>query len=60
MSNRPHEIRPKRLVFSAFLLIIGVVIGITLVSEFHLIPSGRAVNDPQREKPPAIAQTEQT
>ncbi|HLG21324.1 MAG TPA: DegQ family serine endoprotease [Candidatus Manganitrophaceae bacterium] len=60
MSNRPHEIRPKRLVFSAFLLIIGVVVGITLVSEFHLIPSGRAVNDPQREKPPAITQTEQT
>ena len=60
MSNRPHEILPKRLVFSAFLLIIGVVVGITLVSEFHLIPSGRAVNDPQREKPPAITQTEQT
>jgi serine protease Do len=56
--NRPT--RPKSLIFSVFLLIIGIVIGVTLVAEFHLIPTGRAVNEPERPKPPAIAETEQT
>jgi serine protease Do len=60
------QIRPKGLVLSVFLLIIGIVIGVTLVSEFHLIPAGRAVNEPEKSekseksKPPAIAETEQT
>jgi len=55
------QIRPKNLVFSVFLLIIGIVIGVTLVSEFHSMPAGRAVNEPpEKTKPPAIAETEQT
>ncbi|TAJ97063.1 MAG: DegQ family serine endoprotease [Candidatus Manganitrophaceae bacterium] len=64
MSDDYREVRPKRLVFSVFLIIVGIVIGITLVSEFHLLPFGAAVNDPQKDpqkpKPPAISQTEQT
>ncbi|WDT75674.1 MAG: DegQ family serine endoprotease [Candidatus Manganitrophus sp.] len=60
MSDVHHEIRPKRLVFSIFLIILGIVIGITLVSEFRLLPFGAAVNDPQKSKPPAISQAEQT
>ncbi|MBI3802642.1 MAG: DegQ family serine endoprotease [Nitrospirae bacterium] len=64
MSGDNQEIRPKRFVFSVFLVIVGMVIGITLVSEFHLLPFGAAVNEApkelQKQKPPAIAQTEQT
>ena len=60
MSDDHQEIRPKRLVFSVFLIIVGIVIGITLVSEFHLLPFGAAVNDPPKPKAPAISQTEQT
>ena len=55
-----RQIKPKSLVFSVFILIIGIVIGITLVSEFHFLPAGRAVNEPEKTKPPAIAETEQT
>ncbi len=60
MPDVHHEIRPKRLVFSVFLIIVGIVIGVTLVSEFRLLPFGAAVNDPQKPKPPAISQAEQT
>ncbi|MFY9269715.1 MAG: DegQ family serine endoprotease [Candidatus Manganitrophaceae bacterium] len=64
MSEFHQEARPKRLVFSVFLILVGIVIGITLVSEFRLLPFGAAVNDPQKDlqkqKPPAVSQTEQT
>jgi len=32
------------------LLLIGTIVGVTLVSEFHLMPVGQAVNDPAKEK----------
>jgi len=35
----------RRLVFSAFLLFIGIIVGVTLSSEFHAIPPGQAVSD---------------
>jgi serine protease Do len=60
MPGRQDDIRPKRLVFSVFLLMIGMVLGITLVSEFHLLPFGGAQPAPPKIKPPAIAQTEHT
>lgn len=60
MSSTDGEIRPKRIVFSVFLLIVGMVIGITLVSEFHPAPFGQPVGEAPKVKPPAIAETEQT
>ncbi|MFQ5949504.1 MAG: DegQ family serine endoprotease, partial [Nitrospiria bacterium] len=52
-----------RLIFSAFLLVVGIIVGVTLVSEFHSVPSGRAIDETLKEtlkrKPPAIAETEQ-
>jgi len=49
----------KRLIFSAFLLVVGIIVGVTLVSEFHSVPSGRAVDETLKRKPPPIAETEQ-
>ncbi len=62
MTNGRYDIQPRRLIVSVFLVIIGVVLGVTLVSELHLLPVGRAVDGSQAEKPrvalPAILQTE--
>ncbi|MFQ5781163.1 MAG: hypothetical protein ACE5HN_10325, partial [Nitrospiria bacterium] len=62
MSNNDY-LGPKRLIFSAFLLVVGIIVGVTLVSEFHSVPSGRAIDETLKEtlkrKPPAIAETEQ-
>ncbi|MFQ5597292.1 MAG: DegQ family serine endoprotease [Nitrospiria bacterium] len=54
----------RRFVFSAFLFLIGIIVGVALVSEFHSLPSGVAVVENPSPvspvKPPAIAETEQT
>ncbi len=59
MANSESDIQPRRLIVSVFLIIIGVVIGVTLVSELHLLPVGRAVGDPPAP-PPLIVHAEQT
>jgi len=48
----PGRSGTRRFVFSAFLLLIGVIVGIELGSEFHIVPSGEAVgNEPKIMKP---------
>ncbi len=58
MANDDHGIRPKTVVVAVFLFIVGMVVGVILVSDF--LPFGQAVNEPPKPKPPAIVQTEQT
>ncbi len=51
----------RRLVFSAFLLIVGIISGVALTAEFQTLPSGEAVgNETARKNPPGITGTEQT
>lgn len=57
--NNNDKLGAKRLGFSIFLLIAGMIIGIILVSEFHSIPPGRAVDEAIKRRPPAIAETQQ-
>jgi len=57
MANGNYDIQPRRLIISVFLIIIGVVIGVTLVSELRLLPVGGAVGDssvvgPRPNSPP--------
>ncbi len=43
----------RRFVFSAFLLLIGVVVGVVVSSEYRIVPSGEAVgNEPQTQVSP--------
>ncbi len=57
-------VHPKRLVVAVFLILIGIVIGVTLVSEFHAVPQGDAVgeggSEPKKPKPPGMASSERT
>ncbi len=48
MSARGDRVRA--LIGAIFLLLIGTAVGVTLVSEFHLMPVGQAVNEPKQEK----------
>ncbi len=41
----------RRLVFSAFLLFVGVIVGVVLVTEFHSVPSGQATNGTGNSQP---------
>ena len=58
MSGDSGPVHPKRLVISVFLILIGVVIGVTMVAEF--LPPSRAVEATKKSKPPAISQAERT
>ena len=58
MSGGGGPVHPKRLVVSVFLILIGIVIGVTLVAEF--LPPGRAVGEIKKSKLPAISQAAQT
>ncbi len=58
MADSTREVGVKKIVLSIFLFMIGMVVGITIVSDF--LPFGRAVNEPEKIKPPVILQTEQT
>lgn len=58
MSDGVSPVHPKRLVVSVFLILIGIVIGVTLVAEF--LPPSRAVEATKKIKPPAISQSERT
>jgi len=57
--NNNDKLGIKRLIFPAFLIFAGVIIGIVLVSEFHSIPPGQAVDEALRIKPPSIDGTQQ-
>ncbi|MBI3358398.1 MAG: DegQ family serine endoprotease [Nitrospirae bacterium] len=48
MSTKGDQFR--RVSGGLILLLIGTIVGVTLVSEFHLLPVGQAVNDPAKEK----------
>lgn len=50
----------RRLVFSAFLLLVGILVGVALVSEFHSLPSGVAVDKKQEITSPSLVEHEQT
>ncbi len=49
----------RRLVFSAFLLFVGIIIGVALVAEFHSLPSGEAVDNRSELKPSGVTDTQQ-
>lgn len=50
----------RRFVFSAFLLLIGVITGVVVTSEFRIVPSGKAVgSDAPVLKPREIIKSEQ-
>ncbi len=57
--NNNDKLGVKRLGFSIFLLIAGIIIGIVLVSEFHTIPPGQAVDGAIAIKPRSIDGTQQ-
>ncbi len=52
--SQEGTVQPKRLVASVFLLLIGIVIGVTLVSELQWLPAGDAVNAPKTKPQAAI------
>jgi len=52
----------RRLVFSAFLLFVGVIVGVVLVTEFDSVPNGRATGGVVEQEqevlaPPAVKET---
>jgi len=57
--NNNDKLGLRRLVFPAFLIFAGIIIGIVLVSEFHSIPPGQAVDEAITIKPPSIDGTQQ-
>ncbi len=49
----PGQSGMRRFVFSAFLLLVGVIVGVVVSSEYRIVPSGEAVgNEPQVQAPP--------
>jgi len=49
----------RRLVFSAFLLWVGIVIGVVFVAEFHSVPAGVAIDTQSTANAPAVIDTQQ-
>jgi serine protease Do len=57
MSEKGDKFR--RISGGLILLLIGTIVGVTLVSEFQLLPVGQAVNDPAKEKQIEILPSDQ-
>ena len=51
--------RLRKLSGGLILLLIGTIVGVTLVSELRLLPVGHAVSEPAKEKLPAILPSDQ-